>query len=87
MTRVGYDDRCPGIGLSSYNHKPRHLAMASGFRGASGVCVLEVDHGRFRHVLLRGNTADPAAMYRAWLGLQPSIQPMLKVRGLLNADS
>jgi Zn-dependent oligopeptidase len=37
--------------------------------------------------VLRGNTADRAAIYRAWLGRQPSIQPMLKERGLLNTDS
>jgi Zn-dependent oligopeptidase len=41
----------------------------------------------FGMVLLRGNTADRAAMYRAWLGREPSIQHLLKERGLLNADS
>jgi peptidyl-dipeptidase Dcp len=38
-------------------------------------------------VLSRGNTEDPAAIYRAWLGREPSIQPMLKERGLLNIQS
>ena len=38
-------------------------------------------------VLSRGNTEDPAAMYKAWLGREPSIQPMLKERGLVNADT
>jgi peptidyl-dipeptidase Dcp len=40
-----------------------------------------------RMVLSRGNTEDPAAMYRAWLGREPSIKPMLKERGLLNSES
>jgi peptidyl-dipeptidase Dcp len=40
---------------------------------------------RLRHMVLsRGNTADPAAMYKAWLGREPSITPMLKERGLVN---
>ncbi|MDX6459701.1 MAG: hypothetical protein QOE55_3398 [Acidobacteriaceae bacterium] len=33
-------------------------------------------------VLSRGNTEDPAAMYRAWLGRETRITPMLKERGL-----
>jgi peptidyl-dipeptidase Dcp len=38
---------------------------------------------RFRQMILsRGNTEDLAAMYRAWLGADPSVQPMLKYRGL-----
>jgi peptidyl-dipeptidase Dcp len=40
-----------------------------------------------RMVLSRGNTEDPASMYKAWLGREPSIQPMLKERGLVNAES
>jgi peptidyl-dipeptidase Dcp len=49
------------------------------------------DHGgmtrsngdRFRHMVLsRGNTEDLQKMYDAWLGGQPSIEPMLKDRGL-----
>jgi peptidyl-dipeptidase Dcp len=49
------------------------------------------DHGgltrangdRFRRMILsRGNTEDPAVMYREWLGAEPSIGPMLKARGL-----
>jgi peptidyl-dipeptidase Dcp len=35
-----------------------------------------------RMVLSRGNTEDLAAMYKAWLGADPSVQPMLKERGL-----
>jgi peptidyl-dipeptidase Dcp len=35
-----------------------------------------------RMVLSRGNTEDLAAMYKAWLGSDPSIKPMLKERGL-----
>ena len=50
-----------------------------------------VDHGgltrangdRFRQMVLsRGNTEDLAGMYKAWLGSEPSVQPMLKYRGL-----
>jgi peptidyl-dipeptidase Dcp len=37
-------------------------------------------------VLSRGNTEDPAAMYRAWLGREPSIEPMLRERGLMSAE-
>jgi len=51
-----------------------------------------VEHGgltrangdRFRQMVLsRGNTEDLAKMYEAWRGAPPSIQPMLKFRGLL----
>ena len=38
---------------------------------------------RLRRMLLsRGNTADPAELYRAWRGADPQIGPMLKGRGL-----
>jgi peptidyl-dipeptidase Dcp len=49
------------------------------------------DHGgltrangeRFRQMVLsRGNTEDLEKMYAAWLGKEPSIEPMLKYRGL-----
>jgi peptidyl-dipeptidase Dcp len=49
------------------------------------------DHGgltrangdRFRHMVLsRGNTEDLQKMYDNWLGAEPSIEPMLKDRGL-----
>jgi peptidyl-dipeptidase Dcp len=49
------------------------------------------DHGgltrangdRFRQMVLsRGNTEDLEAMYERWLGAKPSIEPMLKYRGL-----
>ena len=49
------------------------------------------DHGgltrangdRFRRMVLsRGNTEDLANLYKAWLGAEPSIEPMLKYRGL-----
>jgi peptidyl-dipeptidase Dcp len=36
-------------------------------------------------VLSRGNAEDLATMYKAWLGREPEIAPMLKARGLLNA--
>jgi len=50
-----------------------------------------LDHGgmtrsngdRFRQMVLsRGNTEDLEKMYEAWLGGPPSIEPMLKFRGL-----
>jgi len=34
-------------------------------------------------VLSRGNTEDLGKMYKAWLGKEPGIEPMLKERGLL----
>jgi peptidyl-dipeptidase Dcp len=38
---------------------------------------------RFRHMVLsRGNTEDLAKMYAAWRGKDPSVEPMLKYRGL-----
>ena len=36
-----------------------------------------------RMVLSRGNTEDLANLYREWLGREPSIEPMLKKRGLV----
>ena len=54
------------------------------------------DHGgltrangdRFRQMVIsRGNTEDLAAMYKSWLGAEPSIQPMLKYRGLTEPAS
>jgi peptidyl-dipeptidase Dcp len=50
-----------------------------------------LDHGgltrangdRFRRMVIsRGNTEDLKKMYTTWLGKQPSIEPMLKFRGL-----
>ncbi len=42
---------------------------------------------RLREMILsRGNTEDLAAMYEAWLGRAPRIEPMLKSRGLVNSD-
>jgi peptidyl-dipeptidase Dcp len=50
-----------------------------------------VDHGgltrangdRFRRMVLsRGNTEDLGTMYKGWLGSDPTIEPMLKERGL-----
>jgi peptidyl-dipeptidase Dcp len=52
------------------------------------------DHGgltrangdRFRQMVLsRGNTEDLAKMYAAWRGKDPSVEPMLKYRGLLES--
>ncbi|MGC2197873.1 MAG: peptidyl-dipeptidase Dcp [Terriglobales bacterium] len=53
------------------------------------------DHGgltrangdRFRKMVLsRGNTEDLAKMYATWRGGEPTIEPMLKYRGLLPAE-
>jgi peptidyl-dipeptidase Dcp len=55
-----------------------------------------LDHGgmtrangdRFRKMVLsRGNTEDLDKMYKAWLGGEPSIEPMLKFRGLKDGDA
>ncbi|MGB7028022.1 MAG: M3 family metallopeptidase [Candidatus Acidiferrum sp.] len=54
------------------------------------------DHGgltrangdRFRQMVLsRGNTEDLEKMYAAWRGKEPSVQPMLKDRGLLDTTN
>jgi peptidyl-dipeptidase Dcp len=54
------------------------------------------DHGgmtrangdRFRQMVLsRGNTEELGKMYAAWLGGEPTIEPMLKYRGLLPEES
>jgi peptidyl-dipeptidase Dcp len=38
---------------------------------------------RFRQMVLsRGNTEDLAKMYAAWRGKEPSVEPMMKYRGL-----
>jgi len=38
---------------------------------------------RFRNMVLsRGNTEDLGKMYEAWRGAKPSIEPMLRFRGL-----
>jgi peptidyl-dipeptidase Dcp len=40
---------------------------------------------RFRNrILSRGNTEDLEKMYEAWRGQSPSVQPMMKFRGLLD---
>ena len=54
------------------------------------------DHGgmtrangdRFRQMVLsRGNTEELGRMYAAWFGGEPTIEPMLKYRGLLPEDN
>jgi len=37
-------------------------------------------------VLSHGNTEDLEKMYAAWLGGEPSIEPMLKFRGLKETE-
>ncbi len=45
--------------------------------------LLRANGDRFRRMVLsRGNTEDLQAMYRAWLGAEPSAAPMLQYRGL-----
>jgi peptidyl-dipeptidase Dcp len=51
------------------------------FVGHGGLTRANGDRFR-RMVLSRGNTEDLAAMYKAWLGSEPSVTPMLKERGL-----
>jgi peptidyl-dipeptidase Dcp len=55
-----------------------------------------LDHGgltrangdRFRQMVLsRGNTEDLQNMYDTWLGGKPTIQPMLRFRGLTESKS
>jgi peptidyl-dipeptidase Dcp len=42
---------------------------------------------RFRQMVLsRGNTEDLGKMYAAWRGKDPSVEPMLKDRGLLESE-
>jgi peptidyl-dipeptidase Dcp len=36
--------------------------------------------------LSRGNTEDLAKMYAKWLGAEPSIEPMLRHRGLIPSN-
>jgi peptidyl-dipeptidase Dcp len=38
-------------------------------------------------ILSRGNTEDLEKLYVAWRGKQPSIEPMLKYRGLAPGGS
>jgi peptidyl-dipeptidase Dcp len=43
---------------------------------------------RFRHMILsRGNTEDLAKMYAAWRGKDPSVEPMMKDRGLRDSGN
>lgn len=43
---------------------------------------------RFRNMVLsRGNTEDLEKMYEAWRGKKPSVEPMLKYRGLTTATA
>jgi peptidyl-dipeptidase Dcp len=54
------------------------------FEGHGG--MTRANGERFRRMVLsRGNTEDLAKMYAAWLGGQPTIEPMLKYRGLAPA--
>ena len=51
------------------------------FRDHGGLTRANGD--RFRDMVLsRGNTEDLAAMYKAWRGQDPSVEPMLENRGL-----
>jgi Zn-dependent oligopeptidase len=44
---------------------------------------LQFARHRFREIVLsRGNTEELAKMYAAWRGKDPSVEPMMKYRGL-----
>jgi len=44
--------------------------------------------GRFRQMILsRGNTEELGKMYSGWMGGEPSIEPMLKFRGLVPEEA
>ncbi len=56
------------------------------FLGHGGLTRANGD--RFRRMILsRGNTEDLEKMYETWLGAKPTIQPMLKFRGLQEGSS
>jgi peptidyl-dipeptidase Dcp len=38
-------------------------------------------------VLSRGNTEELGKMYEVWRGSEPTIEPMLKYRGLLQTET
>jgi peptidyl-dipeptidase Dcp len=51
------------------------------FEGHGGLTRANGD--RFRQMILsRGNTEELGKMYSGWMGEEPSIEPMLKFRGL-----
>jgi peptidyl-dipeptidase Dcp len=57
-------------------------AAYQGFEDHGGLTRANGD--RFRQMVLsRGNTEELGKMYAAWLGKEPTIEPMLKYRGLL----
>jgi len=56
------------------------------FQGHGG--MTRANGERFRRMVLsRGNTEDLQAMYDRWLGGAPSVEPMLKDRGLVGAEA
>jgi len=49
--------------------------------------ITRANGDRFRQMILsRGNTEDLTKMYAAWRGKDPSVEPMMKYRGLLEAS-
>ena len=58
------------------------------FRSEDNGGMTRANGDRLRQMILsRGNTEDLGQMYKAWLGKEPGIEPMLKQRGLLDGDS
>ncbi len=56
------------------------------FEGHGGLTRANGD--RFRQMILsRGNTEELGKMYAGWMGGEPSIQPMLKFRGLVPEET
>jgi peptidyl-dipeptidase Dcp len=48
--------------------------------------LIRANGDRFRQMVLsRGNTEDLAKMYAAWRGKDPSVEPMLRYRGLIES--
>jgi len=56
------------------------------FEDHGGLTLANGDRFR-RMVISRGNTADLATLYKTWRGKEPSIEPMLRHRGLLEPVS
>jgi peptidyl-dipeptidase Dcp len=49
--------------------------------------LMRANGDRFRQMVLsRGNTEDLVKMYAAWRGKNPSVEPMMKYRGLRESD-
>ena len=72
------------------------IPVPPGFTITTEVCAWFQEHGgmtrengqRFRDMILsRGGTEEAGAMYRAFRGRDPSVQPLLEQRGLTDVTS